>query len=108
MKDAPQFMNDFAFRYPSAGYLRDEQGRTLLQVSIGSGTKTYKNDAMFFIRMSDEQIREIDPGTDLCPFMVLASAQTIPTNLKQYSLENESSSHESPSLFSRSARWSKS
>jgi hypothetical protein len=48
MKDAPQFVNDFAFRYPSAGYLRDEQGRTLHQASIASGTKTYKNDIMFF------------------------------------------------------------
>jgi hypothetical protein len=76
VKDAPQFMNDFAFRYPSAGYLRDEQGRTLLQASIASGTKTYKNNAMFFIRMSDEQIREIDGATDLYPFMVLASDQT--------------------------------
>jgi hypothetical protein len=76
MKNAPQFMNDFALRYPSAWFLRDEQGRTLLQASIASGTKTYMNDSMFFMRMSDEQIREIDPGTDLYPFMVLASGQT--------------------------------
>ena len=91
MKDAPQFMNDFAFSYPSAGYLRDEQGRTLLQVSIGSGTKTYKNDAMFFIRMSDEQIREIDPGTDLYPFMVLASGQTSDLAAVNYLLRRDPS-----------------
>jgi hypothetical protein len=76
VKDAPQFMNDFAFRYPLAAYLRDEQGRTLHQAYIASGTKTYKNNAMFFIRMSDDEIREIDPATDLYPFMVLASDQT--------------------------------
>jgi hypothetical protein len=55
VKDAPQFMNDFAFRYPSAGYLRDEQERSLHQAYIVSGTKTYKNNAMFFLRMRDEE-----------------------------------------------------
>jgi hypothetical protein len=31
---------------------------------------------MFFLEMSDEQVREIDPGSDLYPFMVAASGQT--------------------------------
>jgi hypothetical protein len=31
---------------------------------------------MFFLQMSDEQVREIDPGSDLYPFMVAASGQT--------------------------------
>ena len=84
-------MNDFAFRYPSAGYLRDEQGRTLHQASIASGTKTYKNDAMFFIRMSDEQIREIDEATDLYPFMVLASDQTSDLSAVNYLLRRNPS-----------------
>jgi hypothetical protein len=108
VKDAPQFMNDFAFRYPSAGYLRDEQGRTLLQASIASGTKTYKNDAMFFIRMSDEQIREIDPGTDLYPFMVLASAQTSDLSAVNYLLRrNPSLAHSGMKSVSKGGRKKK-
>jgi hypothetical protein len=91
MKDAPQFVNDFAFRYPSAGYLRDEQGRTLLQASIAGGTKTYKNNAMFFIRMRDEEIREIDEATDLYPFMVLASDQTSDLSAVNYLLRRNPS-----------------
>jgi hypothetical protein len=31
---------------------------------------------MFFLEMSDEQVREIDPGNDLYPFMVAASGET--------------------------------
>jgi hypothetical protein len=108
VKDAPQFMNDFAFRYPSAGYLRDEQGRTLLQASIASGTKTYKNDAMFFIRMRDEQIREIDPGTDLYPFMVLASGQTSDLSAVNYLLRrNPSLAHSGNKSVSKGGRKKK-
>jgi hypothetical protein len=73
---APQLMNDFGNRYPSAGYLRDSHGRTLQQATLASGTKTYKDNVMFFIGMSDEQVKKRDPGTDLYPFMVLASGQT--------------------------------
>ena len=75
-KHAPQFMNDFAKKYSSAAYFRDRQGRTLRQASLASGTKTYQNHAMFFIGMSDEEVREIDPGSDLYPFMVAASVDT--------------------------------
>jgi hypothetical protein len=108
VKDAPQFMNDFAFRYPSAGYLRDEQGRTLLQASIACGTKTYKNDAMFFIRMRDEQIREIDPGTDLYPFMVLASDQTSDLSAVNYLLRrNPSLAHSGNKSVSKGGRKKK-
>jgi hypothetical protein len=74
VKDAPQFMNDFGNRYPSAAFLRDNQGRTLQQATLASGTKTYKDNVMFFLGMSDEQVKKRDPGTDLYPFMVLASS----------------------------------
>jgi hypothetical protein len=73
---APQLMNDFGKRYPSAGNLRDRNGRTLHQATLASGTKTYKDNVMFFIGMIDEQVKKRDPGTDLYPFMVLASGQT--------------------------------
>ena len=75
-KHAPQYMKDFGSRYPSATYFRDSQGRTLLQAKLASGHKTFMDDAMFFLEMSDEQVREIDPGSDLYPFMVAASGET--------------------------------
>ena len=75
-KHAPQYMRDFACRYPSATYFRDCQGRTLLQAKLASGNKTFIDDPMFFLEMSDEQVREIDPGSDLYPFMVAASGET--------------------------------
>jgi hypothetical protein len=75
-KHAPQYMNDFGSRYPSATYFRDSQGRTLHQAKLASGHKTFTDDAMFFLEMSDEQVREIDPGNDVYPFMVAASGET--------------------------------
>ena len=69
-------MEDFACRYPSATYFRDCEGRTLQQAILASGHKTFNNNAMFFLQMSDEQVREIDPGSDLYPFMVAASGHT--------------------------------
>jgi hypothetical protein len=75
-KHVPQYMNDFGRRYPSATYFRDSQGRTLHQAKLASGHKTFMDDAMFFLEMSDEQVREIDPGNDLYPFMVAASGET--------------------------------
>jgi hypothetical protein len=75
-KHAPHMLNDFGSRYPSATYFRDSQGRTLHQAKLASGHKTFMDDAMFFLEMSDEQVREIDPGSDLYPFMVAASGET--------------------------------
>jgi hypothetical protein len=75
-KHAPQYMEDFACRYRSATYVRDCEGRTLQQAILASGHKTFNSNAMFFLQMSDEQVREIDPGSDLYPFMVAALGQT--------------------------------
>jgi hypothetical protein len=75
-KHAPQYMKDFACRYLSAPYFRDCEGRTLLQATLASGNKIFIDDPMFFLEMSDEQVREIDPGSDLYPFMVAASGET--------------------------------
>ena len=46
------------------------------QAALASGNKTFIDDPMFFLQMSDEHVREIDPGSDLYPFMVAASGQT--------------------------------
>jgi hypothetical protein len=75
-KHAPQYMKDFGSRYPSATYFRDCKGRTLHQAALASGNKTFIDDPMFFLEMSDEQVGEIDPGNDLYPFMVAASEET--------------------------------
>jgi hypothetical protein len=75
-KHTPQYIKDFACRYRAAIYFRDFQGRTLHQSTLSSGHKTFSDDPMFFLQMSDEQVREIDPGSDLYPFMVAASGQT--------------------------------
>jgi hypothetical protein len=76
-KHAPQCMKDFACRYLSASYFRDSQGRTLHQSMLASGNKTFIDDPMFFLAgMSDDQVREVDPGSDLYPFMAAASGET--------------------------------
>jgi hypothetical protein len=74
-KHTSQYMKEFACRYPSATYFRDCKGRTLHQAALASGNKTFIDDPMFFLEMSDEQVREIDPGSDLYPFMVAASGE---------------------------------
>jgi len=75
-KDVPQCMKDFACKCLSASYFRDCQGRTLHQATLTSGNKTFIDDPIFFLGMSDEQVREIDLGRDLYPFMVAASGET--------------------------------
>jgi hypothetical protein len=69
---APEYSNEFGMRYPSAMFLRDHNGRVLYQAELALGNRTFGRDSMCFLRMSDEQVREIDPGTDLYPFMVAA------------------------------------
>ena len=75
-KHAPQLMNDFIIRYVSAAYLRDSDGRNLDQAMLASGKMTFQNDGSYFVRLSDDQVREIDPATDLYPCMVAASGET--------------------------------
>ena len=76
-KHAPQLMNDFSVKYLFAAYLRDANGRNLEQTLLSSGKTTFKNNGLFFIRtLTDDQVREIDPVTDLYPFMVAASGDT--------------------------------
>ena len=76
MKDAPQCMNDFASRYPSAIFLRDEKGRSFVQAQLAEGIKTLDNDGLFFLRLSDDEIAESDPVTKQYPFLTAASGAT--------------------------------
>lgn len=71
-KEAPQFMSDFAIRYPNAMSERDENGRTLFQTELGAGGKTFKEEGLHFLRMTDIQRRARDPVTGFYPFVMVA------------------------------------
>jgi len=75
-KDAPEYVNDFSVRYPSAIYLRDENGRSFTQAQLAAGTKTFENDCLLFLRLSDGEIAEVDPVTKQYPFLTAATAGT--------------------------------
>ena len=91
VEHAPEYSNEFGMRYPSAMFLRDHNGRVLYQAELASGNKTFGQDSMFFLRMRDEQVREIDPGTALYPFMVAASGETSDLTAVNYLLRRNPS-----------------
>jgi hypothetical protein len=76
MKDAPEYFNDFSVRYPSAIYLRNENGRSFTQAQLAAGTKTFENDCLLFLRLSDDEIAEVDPVTKQYPFLTAATTGT--------------------------------
>ena len=65
-------MNDILARYPNAIFVRDDKGRSVHHVALSTGYN-YKEHALFFQQMSDGQIEEKDPVTDLYPFVLAAS-----------------------------------
>ena len=68
----PVYFNEFALRYPFLLFVRDQHGRNIHQSKLASGHKSYIKDVEFYVNMSDDQVREIDPGNGLYPFMVAA------------------------------------
>ena len=73
-KHTPQFLNEFSTRYKSAMHLRDNSGRNLDQAMLTSGNVTFNNNALFLSRtLSDDDLKETDPATELYPFMVAAT-----------------------------------
>jgi hypothetical protein len=76
IKEAPKLTNDFSVRYPSATYLRDEDVRSILQAELAQGTKIFANDGLFFTKMKDDEIDELDPVTNQYPFLTCASRET--------------------------------
>ena len=76
IKYAPQYMNDFTPRYPSAIFLRDENGRSFIQAQVAMGEKNLVNDGLFFLRLSDDEIAEADPVTKQYPFLTVASGES--------------------------------
>jgi hypothetical protein len=70
---APQHINDFCIRYPPAGHFRDEDGRTLMQEAIASASISFGSNGMLFIKMTDDEIAEVDPVTKQYPFLLAAN-----------------------------------
>jgi hypothetical protein len=91
VENAPQYSNEFGMRYPSSMFIRDNNGRTIQQTELASGIRKFGQDSMFFLRMSDEQVREIDPGTNLHPFMIAASGETSDLSAVYYLLRRNPS-----------------
>ncbi len=56
--------------------MRDHFGCNLNQAILARGHKTFVGETMFFLQMSTEEGSQIDPGSDLHPFMVAASGET--------------------------------
>jgi hypothetical protein len=75
VEKAPNLLDDFTIYYPSAIHLRDSLGRKFYQTKLVCGNESYMNSPMFFAGLRDDEIAEIDPGTDLYPFMVTASGE---------------------------------
>jgi len=76
IKDAPQYMNDFTPRYPSAISLRDENGRSFIQAQLAGDVNTLVTDGLLFLRLSDNEIAEADPVTKQYPFLTTASGES--------------------------------
>ena len=53
----PQPMNNYAARYQSSAYLIYSKVRNLYQASLASGSMPFKIFSMFYINMTDEQVR---------------------------------------------------
>jgi len=97
IKNAPKCMTDFARRYPSAIFLRDENGRSFHHVALSSG-RNLQNDPMIILQMTDDKVEEKDPVTDLYPFMNAASAEVPDLERIYYLLRRN------PSVVDRSRR----
>ena len=55
-------------------HLRDNSGRNLDQAMLTSGNVTFNNNALFLSRtLSDDDLKETDPATELYPFMIAAT-----------------------------------
>lgn len=80
---APKLANQIGGYYPDATYLRDGTDRTPFEIKFHSDlmdvnvvpTRTYKEDALFFLQATDGQISARDPTTGLYPFMMVASLE---------------------------------
>ena len=98
VEKAPHLVDDFTIYYPSTIHLRDSLGRKFYQAKLACGNTTYMNSALFFAGLRDDEIAEIDPETDLYPFMVAASGDICDLSAVYYLLRRN------PALVNTSRR----
>ena len=98
IKNNPEYLNDFAVRYPAATFLLDENQRSLHQVALISGMN-FNTDSMFLLQMTGEKVEEKDPVTDLYPFMLAACAEKRYVSTIYYLLRRN------PVLVEGGSRW---
>ena len=91
VQNAPHYLNKFGQRYPSSVFVRDTNGRKLYQTELSTGTKSFRLDSMFFLRMTDKQLQEKDPPTALYPFLLSASHTTSDLSAVYYLLRRNPS-----------------
>ena len=46
-----------------------------MQAQLAEGKKSFADDALFFLRLSDDEIAEVDPVTKQYPFLTAATGQ---------------------------------
>lgn len=74
IRAVPESLNDFAMRYPSSIYRRDENGRLFHHLALECGVNLL-NNPMMILQMSEATIEECDPVTGLLPFIIAASSK---------------------------------
>lgn len=67
-----EIVNEFLIRYPNSLFQRDETGRTLTQAVLAHGWRTFDNDGFFFMKMTANEISELDPILLVYPFLTAA------------------------------------
>ncbi len=72
----PELCDDFIDRYPDAIYLKDDKGRNLLHVSVKAGNLKSSSCLLMMIHSAKACIEELDPVTNLYPFMLAAAAES--------------------------------
>ena len=89
LKEMPQHFDIFAAHYPSSAFSRDSSGRTINQTRLMNESKTFASSPMFFIGLSDDELSEFDPVTDVCPFITVAARETSDLNAVYYLLRRK-------------------
>ena len=86
IKHTPQYLVDFTKIFPDAWFSMDADGRSVNHALLANG-KTFKEDPLFFVRLSDDDINNKDPVTDLYPFMLVAAEIDVNESSRSSDLE---------------------
>mmetsp|Transcript_5714 Transcript_5714/g.6606 ORF Transcript_5714/g.6606 Transcript_5714/m.6606 type:complete len:171 (+) Transcript_5714:223-735(+) len=69
----PNLAEDFICRYPNVVMLKDRHGRHLLHIAVKRGLKM-SSHLLMIIHCNKQCLEEIDPVTNLYPFMLVATS----------------------------------